>query len=119
MAGEGLTGGPALQLPGAVVAAANEEAVTDALREVYDPELGLNIVDLGLVYGAEFEGDRVRVTMTLTSLGCPAGPQLVREVEEAVGAIPGVDGAEVELVWSPAWNPSMMSEDARMELGFL
>lgn len=108
-----------LQLPGAVQAAAEEELINQALREVYDPELGLSIVELGLVYDARVEDGRASVTMTLTSLGCPAGPQLVRDVEEAARSLPGVEDVDVELVWSPAWNPSMMSEDAKLELGYL
>lgn len=98
---------------------ADEEQVTDALREVYDPEIGINIVDLGLVYGAEVQDGTVDVKMTLTSMGCPAGPMIVSQVEEAVGAVEGVQDVKVEIVWSPAWNPQMMSEDAKMELGFM
>ncbi len=98
---------------------ADEEQVTDALREVYDPEIGINIVDLGLVYGAEVQDGTVDVKMTLTSMGCPAGPMIVSQVEEAVGAVEGVQDVKVEIVWSPAWNPQMMSEDARMELGLM
>jgi metal-sulfur cluster biosynthetic enzyme len=102
-----------------VEAAADEERLTEALREVYDPELGLSVVDLGLVYDARIEDGHARVRMTLTSLGCPAGPQLVQDVKDAAGAVPGVEDVTVDLVWSPAWNPSMMSEDARLELGYL
>ena len=109
---------PLLQLPGVMQAAAKEDLILESLREVYDPELGLSIVDLGLVYGIETEGDDVKVRMTLTSLGCPMGPQIVQDVREAVVNIAGVGDVDVEIVWSPAWNHSMMSEDARLELGY-
>lgn len=111
--------GAFLPLPGSVQAAANEDALTEALREVYDPELGMSVVDLGLVYEARVEDGTASVRMTLTSMGCPAGPQLMQEVEEAACSVPGVEKAQVELVWSPAWNPTMMSEDAKLELGYL
>ncbi len=97
---------------------ATVEEITEALKEVYDPEIGVNIVDLGLVYNVEQEDSRVDVQMTLTSMGCPAGPILVSQVEEVVGSLDGVEDVGVEIVWSPAWNPSMMSEDAKLELGF-
>jgi metal-sulfur cluster biosynthetic enzyme len=111
--------GAFLPLPGSVQAAADEDALTQALREVYDPELGMSVVDLGLVYEARVEDGTASVRMTLTSMGCPAGPQLMQEVEEAACGVPGVEEARVELVWSPAWNPTMMSEDAKLELGYL
>ena len=97
---------------------ATTEEITEALKDVYDPEIGVNIVDLGLVYNAEVEDGKVDVEMTLTSMGCPAGPILVQQIEEVVGSLDGVKEVNVNLVWSPAWNPSMMSEDAKMELGF-
>lgn len=97
----------------------DEERITEALKDVYDPEIGVNIVDLGLVYNTEVDTGNVDVQMTLTSMGCPAGPMIVAQVEEAVGALDGVDKVDVEIVWSPPWNPSMMSEDARLELGFM
>ncbi len=97
----------------------NEEAITEALKEVYDPEIGINIVDLGLVYNAEIEEGSVNVEMTLTSMGCPAGPMIVQQVEEMLEPLDGVEDVQVRIVWSPAWNPSMMSEDAKMELGYL
>jgi metal-sulfur cluster biosynthetic enzyme len=95
-----------------------EEQVVEALKDVYDPEIGINIVDLGLVYNAEVKDHEVDVEMSLTSMGCPAGPMLVQQVEEVVGGLEGVEKVKVNIVWSPAWNPSMMSEDAKMELGF-
>ena len=110
---------PLLQVPDSLRTAANEELVMDALRDVYDPELGLSIADLGLVYGVSVDGDDVRIEMTLTSMGCPAGPQIVQEVEQAVRSIEGVKDVSVEIVWKPAWSPQLMSEDAKLELGYL
>lgn len=99
---------------------ATEEQVLEALRDVYDPEIGVNIVDLGLVYNADVEEQgQVNVEMSLTSMGCPAGPMIVQQVEEAVSELDGVQNVSVQIVWSPPWNPQMMSEDAKMELGFM
>jgi FeS assembly SUF system protein len=99
---------------------ATEEQIAEALKNVYDPEIGINIVDLGLVYNTEINEDgTVDVEMTLTSMGCPAGPMIVSQVEEEIESVEGVEDATVRIVWSPAWNPQMMSEDARMELGFM
>ena len=88
------------------------------LKNVYDPEIGINIVDLGLVYGADIadNGD-VLVTMTLTSLGCPLGPIIVQEVDNALKDLPDIGSTNVKLVWSPPWSPDMMTEDAKDELG--
>lgn len=92
--------------------------VREGLKSVYDPEIGINIVDLGLVYDTEIseEGD-VLVTMTLTSLGCPLGPVIVQEVQGALKDLPGIRDIDVKLVWSPPWSPDMMSEEAKDELG--
>ena len=88
----------------------NKDDVFAGLKNVYDPEIGVNIVDLGLVYDADIEesGD-VLVTMTLTSLGCPLGPVIMQEVNNALRDLPGIGETDVKLVWSPAWNPDMMS----------
>ena len=95
-----------------------EETVYDNLKQVYDPEIGINIVDLGLVYGVDIaDAGDVLVTMTLTSLGCPLGPVIVQEVTGALKDLPGIGGVDVKLVWSPAWSPEKMSEDAKDELG--
>ena len=96
----------------------NKDDVFAGLKNVYGPEIGVNIVDLGLVYDADIEenGD-VLVTMTLTSLGCPLGPVIMQEVNNALRDLPGIGETDVKLVWSPAWNPDMMSEEARDELG--
>ncbi len=94
------------------------EDVREGLKNVYDPEIGINIVDLGLVYDADISDDGdVLVTMTLTSLGCPLGPVIVQEVQTALRDFPGIKDVDVKLVWSPPWTPDLMSEDAKDELG--
>jgi metal-sulfur cluster biosynthetic enzyme len=98
---------------------ADEESVRDALREVNDPEVAMNIVDLGLVYGVEVSPARVRVTMTMTSPTCPMGDYLVDSVRDAVRRVaPEVPDVEVELVWDPPWTPDRMNEDARKFFGW-
>lgn len=89
----------------------------EALKKVYDPEVGLNIVDLGLIYDVQIEGGKVGVKMTLTTPSCPLHESLVKGAERTIQALPGVAQARVELVWEPAWNPDMMSEEARRHLG--
>ena len=92
--------------------------VLDALRTVFDPEIPVNILDLGLIYALEFTPDRVvKVRMTLTSPACPVAGQLPGQVQAAVAAVPGVESAEVELVWDPPWSSERISETARLELG--
>jgi metal-sulfur cluster biosynthetic enzyme len=94
------------------------EQARENLKNVFDPEIGINIVDLGLVYDVDVsDGGDVLVTMTLTSLGCPLGPVIVQEVTHAMSDLPNLGDVDVKLVWSPAWSPEMMSEDARDELG--
>ena len=91
-----------------------------ALRTVYDPEIPLNIYDLGLIYALEvYDAGRVRVLMTLTNPGCPAAQQFPAEVMRVLEAVPGVQAAEVEIVWEPQWSPSRMSEANRLQLGML
>jgi metal-sulfur cluster biosynthetic enzyme len=95
------------------------EEVNDALREVIDPELGLDFVELGLIYGVEVDGEgAVKVTYTLTSPGCPIGPQVAEQIEEFVGEIDGVSSVESEMTFVPPWSPDRMSEDAKFALGF-
>jgi metal-sulfur cluster biosynthetic enzyme len=95
-----------------------KDDIYDGLKNVYDPEIGINIVDLGLVYDADIEEDGdVLVTMTLTSLGCPLGPVIVQEVNNALKDLPGIGDTDVKLVWSPPWSPDMMTEEAKDELG--
>lgn len=94
------------------------EDVREGLKNVYDPEIGINIVDLGLVYDADVsENGDVLVTMTLTSIGCPLGPVIVQEVQSALGTLEGIRDVDVKIVWSPPWTPELMSEDAKDELG--
>ena len=88
------------------------------LRVVIDPELDINIVDLGLVYEIELKGSLVNVTMTLTSPGCPFGPYIVQQVQAAGKTMKGIEDVNVEIVWDPPWGPEYMSEDIRLELGF-
>jgi metal-sulfur cluster biosynthetic enzyme len=95
-----------------------EEAVRKALRTVKDPELNLNIVDLGLIYDVEIKNDTdVVVRMTLTSPGCPAGPEIMTEAEQVVRGVEGVAGAEIELVWEPYWTPERIDPRVRAVLG--
>ncbi len=94
------------------------EEVLDALRVVEDPELGMDIVDLGLVYDVGVEGPKVRVEYTLTSMGCPVGPMIDEQIRETVTGMPGVEAVETELTWDPPWSPEKMSDDAKFILGF-
>jgi metal-sulfur cluster biosynthetic enzyme len=94
----------------------SESAVWNALRGVVDPELDCNIVDLGLVYGVAIEGARVRVTMTLTTPGCPMHESLCTGVQMALLSLEGVEDAEVQLVWEPPWHPGMMTDAARARI---
>ena len=92
--------------------------VQDALSNVIDPELGLDFVELGLIYGIEVDGPEVHVTFTLTSPGCPIGPQVSEQIEEFVGELEGVEAVESSMVFTPPWTPERMSEDAKFALGF-
>ena len=92
-------------------------AIRSALATVEDPELGLDIVSLGLVYGIECDGGRARVVFSLTSMGCPIGPMIERDIVEAAGGVDGVDAVETELVFDPPWSPERMSDDAKFLLG--
>jgi metal-sulfur cluster biosynthetic enzyme len=98
--------------------ALTEDQVRLALRRVKDPEIGLNIVDLGLVYDVTLDGADVNVDMSLTSPGCPAGPQILHEAEEQLRNLPGVGGVNVNLVWSPPWTPERIEPRVRAYLGF-
>jgi FeS assembly SUF system protein len=95
------------------------ESVIAALKEIYDPEIPVNIYDLGLIYNVEVNEGHVIVTMTLTTPHCPVAESMPAEVELRVGAVPGVGDAEVNLVWEPAWDPAKMTDEARLELGML
>jgi len=96
----------------------SREEVVEALRGVEDPELGMDIVELGLFYDAELEGANVKVTYTLTSMGCPAGPMIEEDIERVLHEIPGVGEVESELTFDPPWTPERMSDDAKFILGF-
>jgi metal-sulfur cluster biosynthetic enzyme len=92
--------------------------VIEALRQVEDPELGMDIVDLGLLYDVEVEGPRVKVTHSLTSMGCPVGPLIQEDINRVTSELPGVEDVDVELTWDPPWTPDKMSDDAKFILGF-
>ena len=96
----------------------DEEDVTEALSNVIDPELGLDFVELGLVYGLEIEGARVTITFTLTTPACPIGPQVSEQMQEFVGELPGVEEVVPNMVFTPPWTPDKMSEDAKFALGY-
>ena len=97
---------------------ATVEDVEAALTNVIDPELGLDFVELGLIYGIEVNGGDVHVTFSLTSPGCPIGPQVSEQIEEFVSELEGVDSVESSMVFTPPWTPDRMSEDAKFALGF-
>ena len=103
------------------MAAINEAEVIDALRECYDPEIPVNIVDLGLVYDVEIdeEAENVHVTMTLTALGCPMAGEVIAEVEMRVSQVENVKSCKVDLTFDPPWSPDRMTEDAKWELGMV
>ena len=92
--------------------------VENALTNVIDPELGLDFVELGLIYGIEVDGGNVHVTFSLTSPGCPIGPQVSEQIDEFVSELEGVESVESSMVFSPPWTPDRMSEDAKFALGF-
>jgi len=95
-----------------------KEQVVDALRAVEDPELGMDIVELGLLYDVEVEGPKVKVIHTLTSMGCPVGPMIQENIDQIARSMPEVEDVEVELTWDPPWSPENMSADAKFILGF-
>lgn len=99
--------------------AIDEKALWDALREVFDPEIPVNVVDLGLVYRLEVIDDRlVDMDMTMTAPACPVAPQVMAEAEEKLRTVPGVADVKINLVWSPMWSPERMSDAAKDELGY-
>ncbi len=95
-----------------------EALVTEALKEVYDPELHYNIVDLGLVYDVNVKNSDVHVLMTLTTPACPIGPMIMAQIQDAVAVIPNVTDVDVELTFDPMWSPELMSDEAKSDLGF-
>jgi metal-sulfur cluster biosynthetic enzyme len=96
----------------------SKEEVVEALRGVEDPELGMDIVELGLFYSAEVDGPKVKVQYTLTSMGCPAGAMIQEDIERVDREIPGVEAVDAELTFEPPWTPEKMSDDAKFILGF-
>jgi metal-sulfur cluster biosynthetic enzyme len=106
------------QLPEVADPTVEVDDVLDALSNVIDPELGLDFVELGLVYGVEVDGGAVHITFTLTTPACPIGPQVTEQMEEFVGELEGVKSVECEMVFVPPWSPERMSEDAKFALGF-
>src|SRR5436309_698347 len=95
-----------------------DDRVLEALKNVIDPELGINIVDLGLVYDVRIEGDTVHITYTLTTMGCPIGPLIEEQMARLLADVPGVEQVDAEMVIRPPWSPEMMSEEAKAALGF-
>ena len=94
-----------------------KDDVVEALRQVEDPELGMDIVELGLLYDVEVEGPKVKVSHTLTSMGCPAGPMIQEDINRVARELPGVEDVDIELTWDPPWTPERMSDDAKFILG--
>ncbi len=94
-----------------------KDEVTEALKQVEDPELGMDIVDLGLLYDVEVDGPRIKVIHSLTSMGCPAGPMIQEDIQRVAGEVPGVEHVDIELTWDPPWTPERMSDDAKFILG--
>jgi metal-sulfur cluster biosynthetic enzyme len=95
-----------------------KDEVVEALRAVEDPELGMDIVDLGLLYDVEIDGPKVKVIHSLTSMGCPAGPMIQEDIVNVASSVEGVEEVEIELTWEPPWTPDRMSDDAKFILGF-
>jgi metal-sulfur cluster biosynthetic enzyme len=96
----------------------SKEEVLEALRQVEDPELGMDVVDLGLVYEVEVEGAKAKVLYSLTSMGCPAGQLIAQDMDRVAREVPGVEEVDLELTFDPPWTPDRMSEDAKFILGF-
>lgn len=95
-----------------------QEDVMNVLKNCYDPEIPINIVDLGLVYGVRVEGNTVKVDMTLTAPGCPMHSLIARDVKQKLESLPGVEKAEVSVVWDPPWTPDRISEEGKKVLGW-
>ncbi len=96
----------------------SENDLLEALRQVEDPELGMDVVDLGLVYEVAVDGPNVKILYSLTSMGCPAGPLIAGDMERVSREVPGVEDVELELTFDPPWTPDKMSDDAKFILGF-
>ena len=96
-----------------------EERIVDVLKTVYDPEIPVNVYDLGLIYKIEIEGTTAHIDMTLTAPNCPAADFIIEDVRMKVESIEGIECADIQLVFEPEWNQDMMSEEAKLDLGFL
>lgn len=96
----------------------SQQDVMEVLKEVYDPELHYNIVDLGLVYDVNVEDGNVRILMTLTTPACPIGPMIIEQIQENLSLLPGVKDVDVEITFDPMWTPDRMSDEAKADLGF-
>ncbi len=103
--------------PGLANSEVTENKILEVLGNVYDPEIPIDIVNLGLIYGIDIEGGNVRITMTMTAPGCPASTQIAGEAKILVEEIPGIENVEIEIVWDPPWDPSKMSDDAQQSMG--
>jgi metal-sulfur cluster biosynthetic enzyme len=97
---------------------ATREEVLEMLRQVEDPELGMDIVDLGLLYEVEVENSKAKIIYSLTSMGCPAGPLIAQDIDSAARQVEGIEDVELELTFDPPWTPEKMSDDAKFILGF-
>ena len=95
----------------------DQASIYEKLKQIYDPEVGVNIVDMGLIYSLDIADNKVEITMTLTSPGCPAGPQILGQVDTQVKTLDGIEDVDIKVVWSPPWSPDMLSEEARDQLG--
>jgi metal-sulfur cluster biosynthetic enzyme len=115
---EGRTGFAGSAVEARLLEMPSRDDVMEALRQVEDPELGMDIVDLGLMYDVKVDGPKVHVLFTLTSMGCPVGPMIEQQIQEVTYALPGVEEVEAELTWDPPWSPEKMSDDAKFILGF-
>jgi metal-sulfur cluster biosynthetic enzyme len=109
---------PAAAATGSNGGGLTEERVLEALRNVYDPELGINIVDLGLVYAVQVRDGAVHIEYTLTTMGCPIGPLIEQQIQQLLATVDGVDAVDAEMVLRPPWSPEMMSEEAKAALGY-
>jgi metal-sulfur cluster biosynthetic enzyme len=109
---------PATEAPTSFAITLDEDVVRAALRRVKDPELNLNIVDLGLVYGIAVDGSKVSIDMSLTSPGCPSGPEIMTAAEQQIRTLDGVEDVAVNLVWDPMWSPERIEPRIRAYMGF-
>ncbi len=98
--------------------AERERLITENLKQIYDPEIPMNIVDLGLIYGFEWSGDDVTLKMTLTAPGCPVAGILAEEIKVAIEKVPNIKSAKVDMIWDPPWSPERMSDFAKRQFGY-